>query len=336
MESGFYRRGIWARELAEISDDPEVLDDGNFWAVVITYEGKRIFARFTTIDREQEHPFLDYASAIPWQPIESTWQSSLDRNQYISAVREVRAAIAEGEVYQINLCRVLSAQTNVENLLPLIPLLHQRNPAPYLTSLELPNLSIASASPELLLRRSGKTIVSSPIKGTAREPGGFLEKDRAENVMIVDLLRHDFGSICATGSIHTPRLLDVEEHPGLVHLVSDIQGELLPDVTWSQVLAAILPGGSISGAPKSSAMRLIADLERAERGPYCGAIGWVQGQQGELAVGIRTFWIDHGGFDGGIVKFGTGAGITWGSDPQLEWEETELKARRLLSIINKS
>ena len=150
--------------------------------------------------------------------------------------------------------------------------------------------------------------------------------------MIVDLVRHDFGSICTTGSIHIPRLLGVEEHPGLVHLVSDIQGTLRSDISWGEIFSAILPAGSISGAPKSSAVDLIAKLEKledGERGPYCGAIGWVHGARAELAVGIRTFWLQAG-----TLKFGTGAGITWGSDPELEWAETELKASRLLSIVN--
>jgi para-aminobenzoate synthetase component 1 len=179
------------------------------------------------------------------------------------------------------------------------------------------------------VRREGDLIISSPIKGTAKTRGELLEQDRAENVMIVDLVRHDFGSICKTGTITTPRLLDLEEHPGLVHLVSDVQGNLKVGTRWSEIFRALLPAGSISGAPKSSALQLINTIEKSDRGPYCGAIGWVQGDRGELAVGIRTFWIENE-----VLKFGTGAGITWGSDPQLEWVETELKAHRLLSLIN--
>ena len=150
--------------------------------------------------------------------------------------------------------------------------------------------------------------------------------------MIVDLVRHDFGSICQTGSIHTPRLLAVEEHPGLVHLVSDVQGTLQPDTSWQEIFDSVLPAGSISGAPKSSARELITRMEREPRGPYCGAIGWVHGDRAELAVGIRTFWIDHT-TSARRLKFGTGAGITWGSEPELEWAETQLKASRLLSIV---
>lgn len=329
MEYGFFRSGVWARDLRTISDDPAVLDDGNFWAVLITYEGDMTFASFADVKKNADSEFLKFANSHQWKAPRSSWVSSLSRQEYVDAVQQVRKAIERGEVYQINLCRTLSVDSPSENLLGVISRLRTGNPAPYLTSLELPNISIASASPELLLRRNGSAIISSPIKGTAKDANGFLEKDHAENVMIVDLVRHDFGSICSTGSIHIPRLLEVEEHPGLAHLVSDVAGTLRNDASWREIFDALLPAGSISGAPKSSALELISQLERGQRGPYCGAIGWVQGEQGELAVGIRTFWRENS-----QLKFGTGAGITWGSDPELEWAETELKASRLLSLIN--
>ena len=327
MESGFYRRGLWARDVVAISKNPDDLNDGNFWAVLITYEGEPTFAQFSTVGYDQEEEFFRYTEQSNWNRPNKPWRSSLNQSEYLAAVGEVRSAIERGDVYQINLCRILETEYSEANLLGLMGRLRRGNPAPYLTSLELPGISVASASPELLLRREGARITSSPIKGTARERTGFLEKDRAENVMIVDLVRHDFGSICQTGSIQTPRLLDVEEHPGLFHLVSDVQGELAPDISWQEIFASLLPAGSISGAPKSSAIELISQLERQERGPYCGAIGWVHGERAELAVGIRTFWRSDG-----LLRFGTGAGITWGSEPDLEWAETELKASRLLSL----
>lgn len=333
MEFGFYRQGLWARGLVEISDDPEALHDGNFWAVVITYEGEKLFARFSEVRTGVADEFVQSVQGERWIPPRQEWMSSLNQSQYIEAVERVRESIATGDVYQINLCRVLSAQCENEQLAGLMPNLIAGNPAPFLTSLELPGLSIASASPELLLKREGEVITSSPIKGTAKDKDSFLEKDRAENVMIVDLVRHDFGSICQTGSVQTPRLLRVEEHPGLFHLVSDVQGNLKHNVRWKEIFAAILPAGSISGAPKSSAIELIKSLEKTKRGPYCGALGWVHGNRAEIAVAIRTFWIDHADSPR-TVKFGTGAGITWGSDPLLEWQETELKARRLLSLIS--
>jgi para-aminobenzoate synthetase component I len=123
-------------------------------------------------------------------------------------------------------------------------------------------------------------------------------------------------------------LLAIEEHPGIDHLVSDVTGELKDGLNWHEVITPLLPPGSVSGAPKSSAVRIISKHE-INRGPYCGAIGWIQGDSCELAVAIRTFWKEEE-----ILKFGTGAGITWASDPQAEWEETELKAQRLIKIAS--
>ena len=169
-------------------------------------------------------------------------------------------------------------------------------------------------------------VKTSPIKGTQRlDEAGFGNKDKAENVMIVDLMRNDFGRICESGTVEVPRLLANEEHPGLRHLVSDIQGQLRSELSWKEILDALSPPGSISGAPKSSALSVIADHE-STRGPYCGALGWVHGQEAELSVAIRIFWKNDG------LHFGTGAGITWNSDAEQEWEETQLKARKLISI----
>jgi para-aminobenzoate synthetase component 1 len=178
--------------------------------------------------------------------------------------------------------------------------------------------------------------VSSPIKGTlprSADPAGLLAsvKDVAENIMIVDLVRNDLSRVCTTGSIAVEGLLSTQTYPGLVHLVSTVTGRLQPGRGWPDLVAATFPPGSVTGAPKSTAVTTIADLEPVPRGPYCGAIGWVDADtgQGELAVGIRTFWADEGS-----LRFGTGAGITWGSDPEQEWAETELKAGRLIGLAS--
>jgi para-aminobenzoate synthetase component 1 len=133
--------------------------------------------------------------------------------------------------------------------------------------------------------------------------------------------------------VEVPALCAIEEHPGLVHLVSTIRGQLRADVGWPELLAATFPPGSVTGAPKLAAIDAIATLEPVPRGPYCGAIGWVDGDTatGDLNVAIRTFW-----FHDGHVHLGVGGGITWDSDPTGEWEETELKGRRLLEIASAS
>jgi para-aminobenzoate synthetase component 1 len=205
--------------------------------------------------------------------------------------------------------------------------LNLNNPAPFSSYLRLPGLEIASASPELFFQRNGDEVKCSPIKGTAKS-ADFGEKDSAENVMIVDLIRNDFGQICQVGSVEVPRLLGVEEHPGLFHLVSDVVGQLKENTSWQEIISSLTPAGSISGAPKFSAINLISQVEKVSRGPYCGVIGWSQGDQAVMSVGIRLFW----SIQDGKLNFGTGAGITWQSDASSEWQETELKANRLISI----
>jgi para-aminobenzoate synthetase component 1 len=154
--------------------------------------------------------------------------------------------------------------------------------------------------------------------------------------MIVDLARNDLSIVSEAGSVTVDALLSVEQHPGLVHLVSRISGQLPAGCLWADILAATLPPASVTGTPKSTALQAIADLEPVPRGPYCGAIGWVDADAGtaELAVGIRTFWVARDDAGRRVLRFGTGAGITWGSDPAQEWEETELKARRLVGLAS--
>lgn len=326
--------GGWVgQDLVEICDSPSVLDRGGRWAVLVTFEGVLTLARFRSWQRGPVPPML----VGPWQgPAAGQWTSSLDEDGYCRAVEAVRAHIARGEVYQANICRVLRA--------PLAPhsdpaALHLRlargNPAPYAGLLRLPEhgVEVASASPELYLRRRGDLVESSPIKGTGVTARDLLPKDEAENVMIVDLVRNDLGRVCRTGSVTVPSLLHVEAHPGLVHLVSTVAGQLQRGAGWADLLGATFPPGSVTGAPKLAALRIIAEQEQGPRGPYCGAFGWVDADTGsaELAVAIRTFWCEGTGADR-TLAFGTGAGITWSSDPQAEWRETQLKAARLLRV----
>ncbi|REE94787.1 chorismate-binding protein [Thermomonospora umbrina] len=314
--------GTLATGLADVTSDPAALDSGGWWAVVVTYEGKVTCARFTDV-RPGRPP------AAPWRGPEK-WTTSLDESAYVAGVRRIQDAIADGVVYQANLCRVLSAPLPAgADIAGLGALLAEGNPAPYAMTLRLPGTEIASASPELYLARDGDVVESRPIKGTARTVAGLLPKDRAENVMIVDLVRNDLGRVAEVGSVEVPALCAAEEHPGLVHLVSTVRARLRSGVGWPELLAASFPPGSVTGAPKASALTLLDTLEPVPRGPYCGAIGWVDGdsRRGALAVGIRTFWTADG-----LLNFGTGAGITWGSDPVGEWRETELKAARLLEV----
>jgi len=315
----FWMGGRLATDLIEISHDPSCLDDGDFWAVSTTFEGAFTAAKFATvIDAE----FPD----APWVPIDSQWQSVPNQEGYINYVEDVRELIAQGWVYQVNACRLLSASNSNENLRGLFSRILSNNPAPWASYLEIPNLNIASASPELFLERTGSRVKTSPIKGTQRLGSSeFGVKDRSENIMIVDLMRNDLGIICESGTVEVTKLLYSQDHPGLQHLVSDVEGDLMQGIGWRSIFRAISPPGSVSGAPKSSAVSVIADHEKP-RGPYCGALGWVQGDKAALSVAIRIFWKDD------VINFGTGAGITFSSQSQAEWDETELKAARLIKI----
>ena len=315
-----------AFDLVEISGDINAVDDQGFWAVSSTFEGEWICAKFAHV---VDAPLPSHNEK--WMPIEGTWISTHDRSDYMKYVERIREEIALGWVYQVNACRQLALASSNQSLLPLMNEILKSNPAPYASYLRLPNLEIASASPELFLNRQGRTVLSAPIKGTKNlndDEKEFGEKDRAENIMIVDLIRNDLGRICDTGSVRVPELLQSQNHPGLVHLVSFVEGKLSPEHSWKEIMSAIMPPGSVSGAPKSSALSTIKKMEMQPRGPYCGALGWIEGDRALLSVAIRIFWDAKDGH----LRFGTGAGITWGSDALREWEETELKARRLISI----
>ena len=327
-----YLGGRFCSGLRDVTSDPAVLDASGFWAVVGTFEGEWTFARFDDVSPPGPPP----PSVLgPWTgPDHDAWKSSMDRDAYSAGVVAIREEIAAGAVYQVNLCRVLSTPMGPESHpLALGVRLMRGNPAPHGGVIDLPShgVRVASASPELYLRRAGRIVTSAPIKGTGRTEADLLPKDWAENVMIVDLVRNDLARVAAVGSVAVPGLCRVEEHPGLVHLVSTVTAELAAGAGWPELLAATFPPGSVTGAPKSRALRIIRELEPVPRGPYCGAVGWVDADRGtaELAVGIRTFW-----WSGGEIRFGTGAGITWGSDPRGEWDETELKAERLLAVAS--
>lgn len=323
--------GRLATGLLDVTSDLAALDGEGFWAVVVPFDGVPVCARFDRVRPARPWP------GPPWRgPDPDAWSSSLDRGTFEAGVGAIRSAIAAGDVYQVNLTRRLEAPLPPgADVAALGAALAEGNPAPFSAVVRLPahGCLVASASPERFLSRDGDVLRSSPIKGTAPDPGGLTAKDRAENVMIVDLVRNDLGRVCEFGSVTVPSLLALEEHPGLVHLVSTVEGRLRSGCGWADAVAATFPPGSVTGAPKLAALEHIAALEPASRGVYCGAVGWVDADRrvGDLNVAIRTFWVEED-----RLCFGTGGGITWGSDPADEWAETELKARHLLRVASGS
>ncbi len=267
------------------------------------------------------------------------WSRTWQEPDHRAAVDAVRTAIASGDVYQVNLVQHLSAPFagSPSALAARLAPLTQPNDAPLGRSarrvLEGAGWAIVSASPELLVSRHGRLIRTRPIKGT-RPLGRRAEllaspKDAAEHVMIVDLERNDLSRVCVHGTVRWPELMRAESLAGVEHLVSTVEGELRPDAGLAEILEAVFPGGSVTGAPKIAAIDLIAALEPVGRGASMGALGRVYGTGDlELALTIRTFAVAEG-----RVHLWVGGGIVWDSDPQAEVDESLAKAEPLLAAI---
>ena len=272
------------------------------------------------------------------------FRSNLDRRAYEAGVESIRDAIAGGEIYQANLTRRLETPFDGDPW-PLYRRLRTGDPALFAAFIPLRadgRTAIVSASPEpfLAVTADGR-VATDPIKGT--RPRGVdraddrrlarelltSEKDRAENVMIVDVLRNDLGRVCLPGSVRVPRLCRLERTAAVQHLVSTVTGRLEPGRDPFDLLSTSFPGGSITGAPKIRAMQILERLEPVRRGPYTGAAGWI-GPDGAMqtSILIRSFVAD-----GRRLTLHVGGGITWRSDPSEEWQETIDKARGPLTAI---
>ncbi len=269
-------------------------------------------------------------------------QSNFTQPGYETAVERVISYIFAGDIFQANLSQCLQARLpNGLTGFELYRRLRKINPAPFAALIRSGDIEIVSASPERFLKLQQGRVETCPIKGT--RPRGSTpqadevlaaellasEKDRAENVMIVDLLRNDLSRVCRDGSVDVPRLCELETFATVFHLVSTVTGELQPGKTAVDLLAACFPGGSITGAPKIRAMEIIAELEPTRRGPYCGSIGYI-GFDGAMdtSITIRTYAIKDG-----MVTFQAGGGIVADSRPTDEYDETVAKARALIAAL---
>jgi para-aminobenzoate synthetase component 1 len=276
-------------------------------------------------------PKVAYSLERPAEPTGSfrtgEWRETWSPAAYAAAIETVREAIHEGDVYQVNLVQHMWADfagdplALAAALAPLRPL----EPA----ALQGDGWTIVSASPELLLQKRGRVVRTSPIKGT-RPAGIPIEsaKDAAEHVMIVDLERNDLSRVCVPGSVRWPELLAERQLAGVTHLVATVEGELRPGVTLTELLEAVLPGGSVTGCPKSSALGLIARLEPVGRGASMGALGRIYANGDlDLVLTIRTFAVVDG-----EIHLWVGGGIVWDSEADAEIEESWVKARPLLAL----
>jgi para-aminobenzoate synthetase component 1 len=290
-----------------------------------------------------------FASA-PSHPVEGGWwdhrldvRSSFTHRGYLDAVTRVREYILAGDIFQANLSQRFESPL-IESPWELYLRMRTRNAAPFAAFLETPDVSVVSASPErFLCVDQGGHVETRPIKGTmprgfGPEHDGLLgqalsesAKDRAENLMIVDLMRNDLSRVCRPGTVRVPELFALEHYATVHHLVSTVVGELASGADALDLLRAAFPGGSITGAPKVRAMEIIAELEPSQRSVYCGSIGYysVTGSL-DTSIAIRTVIAPTGR---NRVYFSAGGGIVADSDPELEYRETLHKARGMIDAL---
>lgn len=270
------------------------------------------------------------------------WTPDVTRKEYDAAIAELREAIGRGDYYQVN--HTLRLRARGIDPLALWQRLRRAQRGAYAAYIDTGRHVIASASPELFFERDGSRITMRPMKGTATRGRWLAEdderaealarstKDRAENLMIVDLVRNDLGRIAEVGTVSVPRLFDVERWPTVLQMTSTASARLRPGTTTFDIFRALFPCGSVTGAPKVAATRAIGSLERAARGVYCGAIGhFAADQRATFSVAIRTASFDR---EDGVAEYGVGGGITWDSQADAEYDETVAKAGVLTADVS--
>jgi para-aminobenzoate synthetase component I len=338
LDGAFAHIEAWLRERGFFgpSGDDLVAD------VYLGYELSRSIRRTATPDPPEPCGALPLAAVRVGAPPRATarpgaarigaWEQTWEASDYRAAVEEVRAAIARGDVYQVNLVQHLSATFagDIAAVAGGLRSLRPLHPEPFVGD----GWAVVSASPELFLARRGSRIWTMPIKGTrplgAKTELAGSEKDAAEHVMIVDLERNDLSRVCEAGSVRWPELMATRELAGVAHMVSTVEGRLMDGVGLAEILDATFPGGSVTGAPKIAAVDLIAQLEPVGRGASMGALGRIRGNGDfDLVLTIRTFAIADG-----RIHLWVGGGIVWDSDPEDEVEESWTKAAPLLAALD--
>lgn len=354
--AGFFGYGL-GRTLERLPAEapPFATDDQNlpdmalgFYDAVLAFdmvERRALLVSTHTSERAARlHTRYEAATRLPQTPLfaSAAITSNFTRSAYEAAVARVIDYIHAGDIFQANLAQRFEAQLAEDDTPYALYLrLRDASPAPFGAFFNFGEGAILSSSPERFLACRDGAVETRPIKGT--RPRGLSpdedrrlaaelmasEKDRAENVMIVDLLRNDISRVCADGSVTVEKLCALESFANVHHLVSTVRGELRPGATPADLLAACFPGGSITGAPKLRAMEIIAELEPAARGPYCGAIGYL-GADGAMdtSIAIRTMVVKDR-----RVTFQAGGGIVADSDPAAEYDETLAKARDMRHVL---
>lgn len=353
--------GYWGYDLSRrIVDLPAQAQDADHlpgmaigiydWAIVLDHQQKtaRLVSQQCEPDTAQALPQilarLQGNSSVPQKAfkVRGLIQSNFTCAEYQSAFDAVQRYLHEGDCYQVNLSQRYTARASGDALRAYLEL-RRLSPAPYSAFLNLPQAQILSASPECFLHVRAGEVETKPIKGTRPRMADSLRdaqaaqelqhssKDRAENLMIVDLLRNDLSKSCAPGSVQAPKLFEVESYAQVHHLVSTVSGQLAEGQDALSLLRNCFPGGSVTGAPKQRAMQIIEQLEPQRRGVYCGAIGYI-GYDGNMDsnIAIRTLV-----YSDGEIRFWAGGGIVADSDATAEYQEMLDKAGAMLELLRR-
>ena len=344
-----------ADSLAEIpgvlADIEAGLADGLFAAGMLSYEASPAFDSALTVRDVTDFPLAWFLLCKPPRAVPSPvpaqddlppcppvrWTPSMSEADYHDAIHAIRDYIRQGETYQTNYTFRLDGEVSPADTPTLFEAMIGAQQADFGAYVDTGDFRIASASPELFFRLDGDELISRPMKGTApRDPDPAIDrqhaetlaactKNRAENVMIVDMIRNDMGRVARPGSVHVPSLFNIEAYPTVWQMTSEVHSRT--DASFTDILTALFPCASITGAPKARTMELIAELETTPRGIYTGSIGFVcPDRRAQFNVAIRTLAVDT---RTGIGQYGTGGGIVWDSTPDGEYHESLLKARVL-------
>jgi anthranilate synthase component 1 len=327
-----------ARVVVGVPIDPAMSDA----AIAAAYQSAEAEIQ-STIERLRGPGSLPAFDLDPDAP-PATGVSTYPPDKFRADVERIREYIVAGDAFQVLLARRIEVPHDFSSE-ALYRALRAINPSPYMYHLILDGVELVGSSPELLVRVGGGRVTVRPIAGTRRrgrtadEDEAMRaelvsdEKERAEHLMLVDLGRNDVGRVAKYGSVQVTSLMTVERFSHVLHLVSQVEGDLAPGLSAMDALRATFPAGTMTGAPKVRAMEIIDELEPERRGPYSGAVGYIAagGQRMDLAITIRTCVIA-----GGVASVQTGAGIVHDSVPEMEWRETENKARAVLTAIGKA
>ena len=271
-------------------------------------------------------------------------QNRISKEEYLSIIRKLQQHILRGDCYEINFCQEFFAEIANIDPVQVYKRLSTISPNPFSALYKLNDLWLICASPERYIKKQGTHILSQPIKGTAKRVEGNQEndllnkeqlqnsaKDRSENVMVVDLVRNDLAKVCKEGTVKVDELFGIYSFPQVHQMISTVSGELKEDISFTDIIKATFPMGSMTGAPKKRVMELIEEYEKTRRGIFSGAVGYVSPKgEFDFNVVIRSILYNS---SSKYLSFQTGSGITFYSDPEKEWEECMLKAEAIKKVL---